>query len=133
MDPLIVNVILLSPLFLGLILSQFLRLNLKMLQGMYLILVAGNVLLSYFLTNQWLPAVIIGVAGFLVLLVATGVLGERVRPSDYSFMEIGAGLFPWALWGFSASMIYGVVLVLFAVLIALRPKFKNPLRRTPTR
>lgn len=130
MDPVLLNVVLLAPLFLGIILSQFLRLPLKGLSAVYLLLSAGNVLLWYFLLGgQWLPPVITAAAGFLVTVVLIGFLGQRVRAADYALAMAGIGLFPWTLWGFMAGIVYAIVLVLFAVLIALRPKFKNPLKR----
>jgi len=129
MDPLVQNIILLSPLFLGFILSQFLRMNLKGLQGIYFLLAAGNVVLSYFILGEWLAPLVIAAAGFVVLVVTAGFLGERVRPSDYMFFEVGVGLFPWMHWGFIVAIAFAVVLVMFAVLVALRPKFKNPFQR----
>lgn len=129
MDPLMFNVVLLSPLFLGFILSQFLRLNLRMLQGVYLLLAAGNIALSYFLLQDWITPAIIAAIGFITLVIAAGLLGGKVRPSDYVFMQVGVGLFPWVHWGLLPAIAYGVSLAGFATLVALRPKFKNPLKR----
>jgi len=131
MDPLMLNLILLAPMVVGMLLSQLLRLNLKALQGIYLLLAAANVLVWYFfLDGRWVEPIIFAAVGGVALLIATGIFGTRVRPSDYTFLQIGVGLFPWTLWGFSASIIYGVLLIIFGTVIALRPKFKNPLRRS---
>lgn len=129
MDSFTLNLLLLAPLVLGVLLSQLLRLTLKALQGVYLFLAAGNVVLSYFLIGEWLPAVVAAAAGFVVVLILAGIFGTKVRPSDYSFAQMGVGLFPWTHFDFSATLIYGVFLVMFAVLVALRPKFRNPLKR----
>lgn len=126
MDPFTLNLILLAPLFLGIVLSQVLRLNLRALQAVYLFLVAGNVVLSYFLLDSWLPAVVAAGVGLLLVVILAGVFGQRVRPGDYGFAQMGVGLFPWLQWGFTAALIYGIILIMFAVLVALRPKFKNP-------
>ncbi len=125
------NVILLAPLLVGMLLSQLLKLNLKNLQGIYLLLAAANSLVWYFfLDGRWLEPLIFAGAGLVGLILATAVLGNRVRPSDYTFLQVGIGMFPWTLWGFTTSIAYAVLLVLFAIVIALRPKFKNPLRKT---
>lgn len=126
MDPILFNTILLSPLIFGLILSQFLRMPLKGLQGIYLFLAVANVLVSYFMLGDWLTPVIIAGIGFIVMLIAAGLFGQLVRPGDYMFFQVGVGLFPWLLWGLTAGIIYGIIVILFAVLVALRPKFKNP-------
>lgn len=120
---------LLAPLILGLLLSQLVPLNLRGLQGVYLLLVVGATVVAYFLTGEWLPALIAAAAGFIVVLILAGIFGERIRAADYGFAQFGVGLFPWTYWDFTASLIYAILLVMFGVLVALRPKFKNPFVR----
>lgn len=129
MDPILLNLILLTPLFAGLLMSQIVRMPLRGLTGLYLLTVVANVLVWAFMLGEWLPPVIIGAVGLLVGVILAGFLFKKVAASDFVLFMAGVGLFPWTLWGFTASFIYAIVLVIFAVLIALRPKFKNPLKR----
>jgi len=124
-----VSLILLSPLLLGFIASQALRLPLKALTGVYLLLAAGNVILTYFLTGAWLAPAIIAAVGLLATVIATGFFFEKLTPSDFSLIMSGVGLFPWAHWDFLLAIAYAVVLGILVIVVALRPKFKNPLKR----
>lgn len=117
------------PLLVGVVLSQALRLNLKGFLGVYLLLVASNVAVSYLVLNAgWLAPLVIGAIGFVVIILMTGLFGTRVRTSDHVLAGIGVGLFPWTN-EVTSSIVYAVIFTGFAILIALRPKFKNPLRR----
>lgn len=121
--------IMLIPLLIGVVLSQALRLNLRGFLGIYLILVAGNMALSYLqLGAGYIAPLIIGAIGLVVTVTLTGFFGNRIRISDYALASFGIGLFPWNV-GLLASIIYAIVFIGFAILIALKPKFKNPLRR----
>lgn len=119
----------LIPLFIGILLSQFLRFNVKSFQGVYLLLAAGATAVSYFYMNAGflVPLIAVGV-GFVVMLLLMGFFGTHIRNSDYALIEYGIGLFPWYL-GFTAAIIYTIIFAGFAILIALRPKFNNPFKR----
>lgn len=129
MDPLLLNLTLLAPLLLGILSSQLLKLPLRGLTGVYVLLAVANVLLWFFLLGDWLTPLLISCAGLLLTVIAVGFLYKRVTPSDFALMMSGIGLFPWLLWGPLAAVAYAVVLALFVVLIALRPKFRNPFKR----
>jgi hypothetical protein len=130
MDSFQLTLILLAPLVVGILLSQLLKMPLKGLTGVYLLLVIVNVFLWFFLLDgDVLTPILMGVAGLLAGVVATGFLYKRLNPGDFVLVMAGVGLFPWTLWGLMASLAYGVILVIFAVLIALKPKFKNPFVR----
>jgi hypothetical protein len=118
-----------APLLVGVFLTQLLRINLKGFVGVYLLLVAANVALSYLqLGGGFIAPLIIGVVGFAVLIVLTGIFGTRLRISDQALVAMGVGLFPWTL-GLAPSITYGIIFAGLAIVIALRPKFHNPLRR----
>lgn len=120
----------LVPLLVGVVLTQALRLNLKGFLGVYLLLVAGNVALSYlYFENGFIAPLVIAAVGFLVMMVLTGIFGTRIRTSDYALAGVGIGLFPWTI-GVVPSVTYAVLFTGFAIIIALKPKFKNPLRRS---
>ncbi len=128
------NAIIFAPLFVGLIVSQIVRFDLKAFQGLYLLLAAANILVWYFmLDGRWLEPVIFAAIGFVTLLVATGIFGTKVRAADYVFAQIGIGMYPWTLFGFSGAVIYVVLLGIFVTLVALRPKFKNPFFKNGTK
>lgn len=121
--------IVLAPLLIGVILSQALRLNLRGFIGVYLMLVAGNVALSYLQLKTGLIApLVIGAIGLVVMVVMTGLFGTKIRISDYALTGIGIGLFPWSL-GVLQSVTYAVIFAIFATLIALKPKIKSPFKR----
>lgn len=120
----------LIPLFIGVVLTQVLRLNLKGFLGVYLMMVASNVAFTYlFLENGFIAPLIIAAAGFIAMLLLTGIFGNRMRTTDYALVGFGIGLFPWTI-GLLPAIAYAVVFAGFAILIALRPKFRNPLRRS---
>lgn len=130
MDNFQLTLILLAPLVLGLFLSQLLKMPLKGLTGVYLLLVIANIFVWFLLLNgDWITPLITGAAGLLGGVIATGFLYKRLRPGDFVLIMVGIGLFPWTLWGFSAAIVYGIILAIFAALIALKPKFKNPFVR----
>lgn len=124
-----VSLILLAPLLLGFIASQALRLPLKALTGVYVLLAVGNVILTYFLTGTWVAPVVIALVGLVVTVIATGFFFEKLTPSDFALIMAGVGLFPWVQWDFLLGIAYAVVLGILVVIVALRPKFKNPLKR----
>lgn len=130
MDNFQLTLILLAPLILGLFLSQLLKMPLKGLTGIYLLLVIANVFVWFLLRDgEWLTPLLIGAAGLLGGVIATGFLYKRLNPGDFALIMAGIGLFPWTLWGFAAAIAYGVILAIFAALIALKPKLKNPFVR----
>lgn len=130
MDNFQLTLILLAPLVVGLLLSQLLKMPLRGLTGIYLLLVIANVFLWFVLLDgDWVTPLITGVAGFIGGVIATGLLYKRLNPGDFTLIMAGIGLFPWTLWGFAAAIAYGVILVIFAALIALKPKLKNPFVR----
>ena len=123
------SLVLLAPLFVGFVYSQFVRLPLKGLTAIYLLLGVGNVLLTYFLVGGWLAPLISAAAGLLVGVLATGFFFEKLTPSDFALIMAGVGLFPWAQWDFLVSIAYAVILAIIVVVVALKPKFKNPLKK----
>lgn len=130
MDNFQLTLILLAPLVIGLLLSQLLKMHLKGLTGIYFLLVIVNTFIWFFLfEGNLLPPLITGLAGFIGGVIATGFLYKRLTASDFVLIMVGIGLFPWTLWGFTAAIAYAVVLAIFAALIALKPKFKNPFVR----
>lgn len=122
-------IISITPLLLGVVLTQVLKLNLKGFLGVYLMLVALNVAIPYFyLESSFVAPLVIGAIGAVVMVLLTGIFGTQIRTSDYALAGVGVGLFPWLL-SIEQSLVYAVVFIGFAFLVALKPKFKNPLRR----
>lgn len=119
------------PLLVGIILTQALKATMKTYFGVYFLLVAANVALTYtVLDGGVLAPLVTGVIGALVMLVGIGIFGTRVRHADFGFAGFGVGLFPWVAVGLVPSISYIIILGGFVVLVALRPKLKNPFRRS---
>jgi hypothetical protein len=118
------------PLFLGVISTQFLRIPLRGFVGLYLLLVAANVAVTYiYLAGGIIAPLLIGALGFLVMMVVAGAFGTRVRTSDLALAAMTFGLFPWNIVGLIPSIVYLVVAAGLVLLVALRPKFNNPFQR----
>jgi len=125
------QLLMLVPLLVGIILTQALKATMKTFFGVYFLLVAANVALTYtVLGGGILAPLIIGVIGALVMIVGIGIFGTKVRHADFGFAGFGVGLFPWVAVGFLPSISYSIILAGFVVLVALRPKMKNPFRRS---
>ena len=124
-----ISLVLLIPLFVGFLGSQVLKMPLKGLTGIYLLLSVANVILSYFLIGDWLTPLIIAAVGLLIGVVATGFFFEKLSPSDFAMIMAGVGMFPWARWDLMIAIGYAVVLAILIVIVALKPKFKNPLKK----
>lgn len=130
MDNFQLTLILLAPLVLGIFLSQLLKMPLRGLSGIYILLVIVNIFIWFlFLDGDWITPLVTGAVGFLAGVIGTGLLYKRLTPGDFVLIMAGIGLFPWTLWGITASIAYGVILAIFATIIALKPKFKSPFVR----
>lgn len=124
--------LMLSPLFAGVVLSQILKLKLKEFQALYAVLLAAAVAISYFVFGTgYITPLIIGAVGFIVMFILVAFFGKRIKTSTYFLTQAGVGFFPWTM-SLTGAIIYAVILALFATLLALKPKFKSPFRRTGT-
>jgi len=115
------------PLLVGVISTQFLRIPLRGFVGFYLLLVAANLAVTYvYLAGSIIAPLVIGLLGLLVMIVVAGAFGTRVRTSDLALAAMTVGLFPWTVAGLIPSIVYLVIAAGIVLLVALRPKFTNP-------
>lgn len=125
------SLLLVTPLIVGALFSQIVPIKLRPFLGVYLILTAAQVLISYLVLNLGVLApVISSVVGVVVMLVLTGFFGDRLRASDYALAGVGMGLFPWVSVGFPGFVIYAICFTGLVTINALRPRIKSPFRRS---
>lgn len=110
------NFALTGGLIVGLIVVVLTKFNLRVFQGVYILLGAVNILTSYFIFgvfNYWiLLFLLLGEVFFLVLL---GGLGSGLSVKNYASILFTIGLFPWYL-SVSGSIIF-LILTFFIILI----------------
>lgn len=120
----------------GLLLVRLVVIPLKQFMGVYLLLVGGNVALTYFLQPEisilW-PA-LAGVASVLLLVALTGALGTKFQAANYETVLVTFGLFPWYLgpgvW-FTFITLAGITLAIWTSVAVSRGFKKINHKRIP--
>ena len=108
-------------LLLGLLLTVYTKLNLRIFQGVYLLLGAINVLAYYFMDLSILYPVVYFIVGELAMVLMLGIMGKTFSPKNYAAIMFAIGLFPWAL-NMGVTIIYLVILMITTAAYA---HFKN--------
>ena len=87
----------LSFLLFALFFIKLVRIDLIKFTALFAILVASKSILSYiaYPDISVLPIVITGLAGLIIILLITGVIGDKFSSDNYESILVGVGLFPW--------------------------------------
>lgn len=106
-----------SCLIIGLIVTNVLKLNLRVFQGVYFFLGAVFILVNYFFDFSIIPVIIGLVVGEVIMILTLGILGSKLSPKNYASILFAIGLFPWYL-GINISIFYIVSIVLITPIYA---------------
>lgn len=121
LENLYIVLILGGPLILGLLLTLFLNLSLRVYQGVYLLLGAVSLLAYYFLDLSIVPILTSLLIGEVIMLILLGGFGKAFSHRNYAVVLFSVGLFPWMI-NLGGSIIF---LVFTAVLTPLYSHYKN--------
>lgn len=122
----------------GLLVITFSKLNLRVFQGVFLVLGAMNFLIYYFLNipEFYYPAIYI-LVGEVVFFVVLGFLGTSVAPKNYATILYSIGLFPW-MYSIPGSIAFVVISFIVTLLYShykniqgfkkIGEKFSNPVK-----
>jgi hypothetical protein len=111
-----------APLVIALAVILFVRLDLRMAQGVFLLSGAGWIALNQSgETVAVMTLLAILLLGELVSLLLVGFLGTKLGPRSHGSFLIAIGLFPWYM-GPGTSFTYGLLFLFFTALVALLQK-----------
>jgi len=119
----------LFPLIIGLIIVKLVKISLAKFIPIYFSLATVSILLKqFYYSSEYLwVSVITVVAGFVVLVIMSGFVGNKLSSVNYESILLSLGLFPWLLdWRMSVAfiVIFGFVIMVHS-LIKQKKAFKK--------